>query len=119
MSEVGALIASERSQRGLRQEDLARLIGLTGGSQISKYERGELLPQPRTVSRMEEAMDISDGRLAAARGRDIRRRRDPLMSQTARQEIRGDLHRLVDGLDERQLMALRSIAVALDWLAEE
>jgi transcriptional regulator with XRE-family HTH domain len=51
--------------RGLTQEDLAVLTGMTHGA-ISRIEHGERRPRPETVVKLAHALRVSATRLNAA-----------------------------------------------------
>lgn len=51
----------------MSQAQLGAALGHQDGSVISKYERGEVVPHASTVSKIEEALGIDDGRLMTAR----------------------------------------------------
>ena len=61
------LLARIRSERGMTQKDLGRALGHADGSVVSKYERGEVLPTPKTVAQIEQILGVEDGRLMTAR----------------------------------------------------
>jgi DNA-binding XRE family transcriptional regulator len=54
-----------RNMRGLTQEDLAVLTGMTHGA-ISRIEHGERRPRPETVVKLAHALRVSATRLNAA-----------------------------------------------------
>ena len=56
-SDVGANIRAVRRQRGLTQEELAQMAGLSTMS-IRRYERGERIVTDETVMKIAEALNI-------------------------------------------------------------
>lgn len=63
----GRLLEQLRSERGLTQEDLGRLLGHRDGSVVSKWERGDRLPRARTVADLERKLEVPAGTLMTAR----------------------------------------------------
>lgn len=60
---LGEAIRQLRNKRGLSQEDLAHMAGVTTGT-ISTIERGNSNPTWGTVKRIAEALDLSVPELA-------------------------------------------------------
>ena len=56
---VGERIKTIRKQKGIKQKDLAKTIGLTT-SGLQKIEYGEVIPKAQTVHRIAKALDVSD-----------------------------------------------------------
>ena len=55
---IGEVIKSYRSQRGLSQGDIERRTGLLR-CYLSRVENGHTVPSPETLAKIAEAMDIS------------------------------------------------------------
>lgn len=55
---LGEKIAALRRKRKMRQEDLARLLGVSRQA-ISNYEKGERYPDPQMLSRLAKTFNVS------------------------------------------------------------
>jgi transcriptional regulator with XRE-family HTH domain len=57
---VGAQIRRARNRHGWSQNELARRTGIPEltGSQVSRWERGEAMPNPRNFEALERALGI-------------------------------------------------------------
>lgn len=61
---IASSIRMFRKQRGLTQEKLGRLCGMTGGA-ISSYENGATVPKRRVLEKIAQALEVPVERLTA------------------------------------------------------
>ena len=61
---IGQNIRIIRKKRGLTQEKLGKLCGMTGGA-ISSYENGVTIPKRRVVEKLAQALGLPPDKLAA------------------------------------------------------
>ena len=59
---IGQTIRALRKKRGLTQNQLGALCGITGGA-VSSYENGVTTPKRRTAEKLAAALGVSLGRL--------------------------------------------------------
>lgn len=55
---IGNRIWKHRTLYGLKQEDLAFLIGQKNGSQISRYEKGQMIPKLAQLMKLCYALGV-------------------------------------------------------------
>lgn len=67
---IGQNIRSLRKKRGLTQEKLGALCGISGGT-IGSYELGVTIPKKRTIEKLAQALDVSPDRIAGGTGSDV------------------------------------------------
>lgn len=59
---IGQNLRALRKKRGLTQQQLGRLCGITGGA-VSSYENGVTVPRRRVVEQLARALDVPVDRL--------------------------------------------------------
>ena len=57
-SNLGAILRQAREKKGLSQEALAKLVGVTQGA-ISQYELGEVKPSTKILWKLSHALGVS------------------------------------------------------------
>ena len=67
-----AALRRARTNKGLTQHELARLIGVAGGERVSRWELGTSEPRPDVLFRLAEAADLLT---PPTKGQDLRRLR--------------------------------------------
>ena len=55
---IGEAIARRRTEEGLSQQALSRMIGQANHSHLSRVERGEEVPNLPMIFRLAEALDV-------------------------------------------------------------
>ncbi|KKL23651.1 hypothetical protein LCGC14_2423220 [marine sediment metagenome] len=65
---IGKRIRYARIIRGLSQNDLARRVGVYGGSNVCSWEVGGRSPTPSTGKKLADALDCSPGWLLFGEG---------------------------------------------------
>lgn len=100
-----------RKARGeIRQSDLGRLIGHKGGSTISRWEKGESLPETSTVTKLETVLNVKDGSLMTARQIDYDERLWARKGQQARESMSAEGQDLTLEEDTRAtIVAVRTV----------
>ena len=81
-----AALRRARTNQGLTQHELARLIGVAGGERVSRWELGTSEPRPDVLLRLAEVLDVEPADLLTppTKGQDLRRLRT-LAGLSARQ----------------------------------
>lgn len=81
-----AALRRARTNKGLTQHELARLIGVAGGERVSRWELGTSEPRPDVLLRLAEVLDVEPADLLTppTNGQDLRRLRT-LAGLSARQ----------------------------------
>lgn len=72
---IGQNIRVWRKKRGLTQNELGRLCGISGAA-VGSYEKGATLPRRRVVEKLAAALEISPGRLTEPAAAPCREPRD-------------------------------------------
>ena len=115
-SSVMAPGALRRARGEIRQSDLGRMIGHKGGSTISRWEKGESLPETATVAKLETALKVTDGRLMTARQVDYDARLWSRKGRQARETMSAENKDLTQEEDTRA--ALVAVKVLLEEMSQ-
>ena len=72
-----AALRRARTNKGLTQHELARLIGVAGGERVSRWELGTSEPRPDVLLRLAEVLGVEAADLLTppTKGQDLRRLR--------------------------------------------
>ena len=63
MPEFGERLKKAREDKGMRQDELAKAMGLTQAS-ISQFENGQRLPTPANIRKFAQVLGVPEGVLA-------------------------------------------------------
>jgi transcriptional regulator with XRE-family HTH domain len=95
---LGQRLKQLRHEKGLLQRDIAKIVGVTD-SAIGHYERGLRFPDPETLKKMAEFLDVStDYLLGITDERKSNIHWHPTITRKDEKDIAKDLERIINDL---------------------
>lgn len=109
IGDTGAAIRQHRDGK-MSQRELGEAIGHTSGSVVSKWERGEILPDVASISKVESALGVRPGAIMTVRQDeyDLRYAKAPTRGVLMRRE----LFRRAEGMSDAETLE------TLEWIDE-
>ena len=111
----GSRLKEKRKEKKLTQKQLAGLIGSKHNS-VSDWENGKNKPDPDTIERICEVLDISAAYLLPSNRNEINNEADILYvsissGSSETDDLRKQLHDLIDQLDDDDLRLLNNVTI--------